>query len=155
MLPAGSPPALRAYFHDHLARMRVSMIVAALSVSRLLEKKFSIRLPSLDIDELHSQLFRHEFLDVVVVAEFHRPSAKPISDVGEIAHAPVFSVLDHIPKHFSERGNFVSHLKPPDVPPFHLSLLEYRSGEIPLLYIEPELGGRVLLNVRGIESDVK
>ena len=119
-----------------------------------LEKKLSIRFPGFDIDQLHSQLLGHEFLHVVVIAKFHRPTAKPVANIGKITHAAVLFVFDHIPKHFSECGNFVSHLEPPDIPPFHFPLFEYRSGKIPLLYIEPELRRRVLLNVRGVESDV-
>ena len=66
--------------------------------SWLLEEKFGIRLTGLDIDELHSQLVRHEFLNVVVVTEFHRPPAKPIANVREITHTTVLFILDHIPK---------------------------------------------------------
>src|SRR6266850_3742547 len=121
----------------------------------LLEEKLGIRLPRFSIDEFHSQLVGYELLHVIVVAELHRPSAKPIADVGEIAHPSALLVLNDVPQHFSQRGNFVSHLKPPDVPPFHFSLFEYRGGEIPLLHVEPELRGRVLLNVRGIERNVK
>src|SRR6266850_3613636 len=113
----------------------------------LLEEKLGIRLPRFDVDEFHSQLVGYELLHLIVVAELHRPSTKPIANVGEIAHTSVLLVLNDILQHFSQRGNLASHLKPPDVQPFHLSLLKDRSGEILLLHIEPELRGRVLLNV--------
>src|SRR5262245_34844999 len=121
----------------------------------LLEEKLGIRLPCFDTDKCHSQLVGYELLHVIVVAELHRPSAKPIADVGEIAHPSALLVLNDVPQHSSQLGNFVSHLEPPDVPPFHFSLLEQRGGIISLLYIEPELGRRVLLNVCGIERNVK